>query len=181
MKKTLNSKGMILCALFAALTASGALIAIPIPFSPIPISLQALFVFLSGAILGSNLGALSQLVYLLLGILGLPVFARGASGIGVVIGPTGGYLAGFVIAAYIIGFIFERKIKSTVTIDALVMFLGMAIYYITGTIWLMRVMDLGVVKAITAGILPFLPGDILKVIIAAIIVNKNAIKHAFIP
>jgi biotin transport system substrate-specific component len=61
------------------------------------------------------------------------------------------------------------------------MFLGMAIYYITGTIWLMRVMDLGVVKAITAGILPFLPGDILKVIIAAIIVNKNAIKHAFIP
>ncbi|TET40117.1 MAG: biotin transporter BioY, partial [Elusimicrobia bacterium] len=83
----LKTKGMILCALFAALTAVGGLIAVPLPFTPVPITLQTFFTFLAGAILGKYLGALSQIIYLLLGVIGLPVFAKGSSGIGVLLGP----------------------------------------------------------------------------------------------
>jgi len=88
-------------ALFGALTALGAYILLPVP--PVPITLQTLFLYLAAAVLGGALGAWSQIVYLLLGVIGLPVFAGGKAGLGVLTGPTGGYLAGFIPAAWLTG------------------------------------------------------------------------------
>ena len=102
-------KGMVFAALFAALTAAVAWFEIPLPFTPVPITLQTLVVLLSGAMLGSYYGALSMLLYIAVGALGLPVFAGGASGIGVLLGPTGGYLFSYPVAAFAIGKMLERK------------------------------------------------------------------------
>jgi biotin transport system substrate-specific component len=96
---------MIYAAMFGAATAMGAYIMIPLP--PVPITLQTLFVVLAGALLGGRLGALSQVVYLLLGIIGLPVFHGGKGGLGILLGPTGGYLVGFIAAAYVVGKLIE--------------------------------------------------------------------------
>jgi biotin transporter BioY len=102
-------KGMIFAALFAALTAAVAWFKIPLPFTPVPITLQTLAVLLSGVMLGSYYGALSMIIYLLLGAIGLPVFAGGGSGIGALLGPTGGYLFSYPIAAFVIGKMKEKK------------------------------------------------------------------------
>jgi len=85
---------MIYASLFGALTAMGALISIPL--QPVPVTLQTLFLYLAGSLLGGGLGALSQTVYIMLGVIGLPVFSGGKAGLGVLMGPTGGYLVGFV-------------------------------------------------------------------------------------
>nr|WP_269848331.1 biotin transporter BioY [Methanosarcina horonobensis] len=92
---------MVFASLFAALTAAGAYIQIPIPFSPVPVTLQVFFVLLAGSMLKSKWGSLSMVVYTLLGIAGLPVFAGGSSGLGVLLGPTGGYIFGFILAAFL--------------------------------------------------------------------------------
>ena len=102
-------KGMVFAALFAALTAAVAWFKIPLPFTPVPITLQTLVVLLSGAMLGAYYGALSMIIYLSLGVIGLPVFAGGSSGIGVLFGPTGGYLFSYPIAAFVIGKMLENK------------------------------------------------------------------------
>lgn len=108
MEKT-RLKGMVFAALFAALTAAVAWFKIPLPFTPVPITLQTLAVLLSGAMLGSYYGALSMIVYLALGAIGLPVFAGGSSGIGALLGPTGGYLFSYPIAAFAVGKMLEKK------------------------------------------------------------------------
>ena len=102
-------RGMMFAALFAALTAAVSPIRIPLGFTPVPITLQTLMVLLSGAILGARYGALSQVLYLSVGILGLPVFAGGSSGLPVLFGPTGGYLLSYPIAAFCIGWLSEKK------------------------------------------------------------------------
>ena len=102
-------KGMVFAALFAALTAAVAWFKIPLPFTPVPITLQTLMVLLSGAMLGSYYGALSMIIYLIVGAIGLPVFAGGASGIGVLFGPTGGYLFSYPIASFAVGKMLEKK------------------------------------------------------------------------
>jgi|SRR3989338_5617163 len=102
-------KGMVFAALFAALTAAVAWFKIPLPFTPVPITLQTLVVLMSGAMLGSYYGALSMIVYLAVGAIGLPVFAGGASGIGVLLGPTGGYLFSYPVATFVIGKLLEKK------------------------------------------------------------------------
>ena len=100
---------MVFAALFAALTAAVAWFKIPLPFTPVPITLQTLAVLLSGAVLGSYYGALSMIIYLIVGAIGLPVFAGGSSGIGVLLGPTGGYLLSYPIASFVIGKMLEKK------------------------------------------------------------------------
>ncbi|MDP3765716.1 MAG: biotin transporter BioY [Nanoarchaeota archaeon] len=102
-------KGMVFAALFAALTAAVAWFKIPLPFTPVPITLQTLVVLLSGAMLGPYYGALSMAVYIAVGAIGLPVFAGGASGIGVLLGPTGGYLFSYPIASFVTGKMLEKK------------------------------------------------------------------------
>ncbi len=102
-------KGMIFSALFAALTGAVAWFRIPLPFTPVPITLQTLMVLISGAMLGPYYGALSMIIYLMLGAIGLPVFAGGSSGVAALLGPTGGYLLSYPVAAFVVGFMLQKK------------------------------------------------------------------------
>jgi len=167
---------MVFASLFAALTAAGAYIQIPMPFSPVPVTLQVFFVLLAGSILKSKWGSLSMIVYTLLGIAGLPVFAGGSSGIGVLLGPTGGYIVGFILAAYVIGKLSEKTenaAKSSLLINALNMSLGVLIIYACGISQLMLAAKIGPGAALTLGVIPFLPGEIIKTAIAAYIASTH--------
>jgi len=163
-------KGMAYASMFGALTALGAYIMIPLPL--IPITMQTLFVILSGALLGGYLGALSQVVYILLGIIGLPVFTGGKAGFGVLIGPTGGYLIGFVVGAFIIGKLTSLRRDPGLLWLMASMFAGMVIVYSLGIAQLMFVAELSFIKAISVGLLPPLPGDIIKIVVAAFLCRK---------
>jgi biotin transport system substrate-specific component len=163
-------RGMVYASMFGALTAVGAYIMIPLP--PVPVTLQTLFVFLAGALLGGSLGALSQVVYILLGVIGLPVFAGGKAGAGVLLGPTGGYLIGFVVGAYVIGKLTALRKKPGFVWLVCAMAIGLSLVYMIGIIQLMVVANLDFDKALAVGLLPPLPGDILKMIIAALITLK---------
>ncbi|MDO8885655.1 biotin transporter BioY [Candidatus Oleimmundimicrobium sp.] len=167
----IDAKSMILVALFSALTAVGAVIRIPIPFSPIPITLQVLFVLLSGALLGANLGALSQLIYIFLGCLGLPVFA-GGSGMGVLVGPTGGYIFGFILAAYVVGKLVENKNNLSYFRIFLTLMVGVLIIYLVGAFQLMLVAKLDFTRAILGGVIPFIGPDIVKAFLATFLTKK---------
>ena len=109
-----NLKPLVFAALFAALTAAVAPFKIPLGFTPVPITLQTLVVLMSGAMLGPVYGALAMILYVVVGILGLPVFAGGGSGIGAILGPTGGYLMSYPLAAFIIGWIIYKKRTSNI-------------------------------------------------------------------
>jgi biotin transport system substrate-specific component len=154
-------------ATFTILTALGAFVWIPLPFTPIPITLQTFFVLLGGAILGRRSGALSQLLYLGLGGLGLPIFA-GVSGGGLshLAGPTGGYLVGFVLAAYLVGRMAKKKKASLLSL-MLIMGAGEAIILFLGTLWLACLLRIGIGQGLYLGLIPFLPGDIVKLAAAA--------------
>ena len=169
-EKKRSLRGMVYASMFGALTAVGAYIMIPLP--PIPITMQTLFVNLAGALLGGSLGALSQVVYILLGVIGLPVFAGGKAGAGVLLGPTGGYLIGFVVGAYVIGKLTAIRKKPGFLWLVCSMSIGIALVYLLGIIQLIIVAKLDYDKAIAVGLLPLLPGDILKIIIAALITLK---------
>ena len=167
---------MVFASLFASLTAAGAYIQIPIPFSPVPITLQVFFVLLAGSMLKSKWGSLSMIVYTLLGIAGLPVFSGGSSGLGVLLGPTGGYIVGFILAAYIIGKLSERNentARSGILINALNMSIGVLVIYACGVFQLMMVADVGPATALTLGAIPFLPGEIVKTAVAAYIASTH--------
>jgi biotin transport system substrate-specific component len=164
---------MAFASLFAAMTAVGAYISIPV--GPVPITLQVLFVFLAGIMLGSKWGTISMLVYVLLGIVGLPVFAGGASGLGVVLGPTGGYIIGFIVAAFVIGTLAERKGTSSIQLNAAFMLIGLVIIYAIGVTQLKFVAQLSFTQAIALGMLPFLIGDFLKIAIASYIAARYEI------
>ncbi|TGC11131.1 biotin transporter BioY [Methanolobus halotolerans] len=168
-------KKMALSSLFAALIAVGAYLKIPIPFSPVPITLQVLFIFLAGAMLGARWGTLSVIVYLLLGIIGLPVFSGGSSGIGMLLGPTGGYLISFAIAAFLIGTLSEKKGTSNILLNATFMIAGLCVIYLLGTSYLSYAASITLENAVKVGVLPFLPADLLKLALASVIVSKYSI------
>ena len=172
---------MSIVALFAGLTAALSQIAIPIPFTPVPITLQPLAVLLAGAILGSRRGALSLIVYVLMGAVGLPVFAQGEGGLPVLLGPKGGYLFGFILAAFVIGLLTEKKRETSFFRLAGAMLLGMVIFYLTGWTQLKLVLGLSWGKSFMAGVLPFLPLDLLKVFFAAAIAAalRRSLSHAY--
>jgi biotin transport system substrate-specific component len=153
-----------------ALTAVGAFISIPL--YPVPLTLQTLFTLLAAMTLGSVMGASSQIIYVLLGIVGLPVFSGFKAGIGILFGPTGGFLFGFIISAYIIGKIIELKKEKNIFYYFLAGIIGTIILYILGITQLSLVTGIGIKKAIAVGMLPFLPGDILKIIAASFIASK---------
>ena len=169
-EKKRSLRGMVYASMFGALTAVGAYIMIPLP--PVPITMQTLFVYLAGALLGGSLGALSQVVSILLGVIGLPVFAGGKAGAGVLLGPTGGYLIGFVVGAYVIGKLTAIREKPGFVWLVCAMSVGISLVYLLGIIQLIIVAKLDYDKAIAVGLLPPLPGDILKIIIAALITLK---------
>ena len=148
-------------ALFTALLAQ---VSIPLPFTPVPVTLQPFAVLTTGAALGSRKGALSLLVYALAGMAGAPVFAGGTSGAATVLGPLGGYLIGFVVAAYLVGLLAERSWDRGSRV-ILAMVIGELAIYAIAVPWLG--MYLGMVKAVTLGFLPFVIGDTLKLLVAS--------------
>ena len=146
--------------LLAALTAAGAYLIIPI--GPVPISLQTLFVYLTGLLLGSRWGTASVAVYLLAGACGLPVFAGGTGGLGRLFGPTGGYLMGYLPAVFVVGWLVE-KTKKSVGLDVAAAVCGALIVYALGVPWLKLVTGMGWSKAFGLGMAPFLAGDAVKI------------------
>lgn len=159
-----KQKAMIFAALFASLTAAVSFFKIPLPFTPVPITLQTLIVLLAGAMLGSSYGALAMIIYLLLGLIGLPVFSGGSSGLGALLGPTGGFLFSFPIAAFVIGRLSRTK-KITGLLFA--MLIGTLIIYIMGAIQGTIVTHLGLIAIFAGWILPFIIGDAIKLLLAA--------------
>lgn len=164
--------GYVYASMFGAVTAIGAFIAIPLPFSPVPITLQTLFLYLAAALLGGRLGALSQAVYVALGIVGLPVFAGGKAGFGVLLGPTGGYLYGFVIGALLAGTLVSMKEKPGIAWTGLSLCTAVAAIYSCGVFQLSWTASLTLEKAFYLGAAPFLPGDIIKILAASLIAVK---------
>jgi len=161
---------MVYAAMFGALTAVGSLIVIPL--QPLPITLQTLFTGLAGVLLGGYTGALSQIVYVLLGLIGLPVFAGGKAGLGTLLGPSGGYLIGFIVGAFVIGKIVEARREAGLGWIGLALLMGNVVIYTLGVLQLSLVAHLSLVKAILVGVVPFLIGDLLKLITAALIAIK---------
>jgi len=163
-KKIALVKDVFLVLSFAFLTGISAKLKIEIGL--VPITGQTLMVLLSGALLGSKKGALSQLIYLLGGIFGIPWFARGG-GMVYLMSPTFGYILGFVLAAYFVGFLcekgFDRKIKSSI----LAMLLGNILIYLPGLFWLSKFV--GFEKALAIGLYPFIIGDLFKLLLASLI------------
>jgi biotin transport system substrate-specific component len=154
-------------AVFVILTTLGAFVRIPLPFSPVPLTLQTLFVLLSGAILGSNLGTISQLSYILLGVAGIPIFTGAGSGLVSLFGPTGGYLWGFIFAAMFTG----RFITHTDKLSSVFGILCIAdlLILVCGTVWLKFLSGYSLGKVLLIGFIPFIPGDLLKAWSASIL------------
>lgn len=173
--KRLYTRELILIALFAALISIGASIAIPLPFTTVPITMQLFFVMLAGAVLRPFAAGMSVLIYVAIGTAGVPVFARGEAGIGALIGATGGYLVGFILAAIAISWLVGAR-KIAVWKTFLAMIVGMAIVYDVGMIRLAQVASLSIGEAFAAGVVPFLIGDTVKAVVASIIaaqINKS--------
>jgi biotin transport system substrate-specific component len=169
-RETLTTRGMIYASLFGALTAMGALISIPL--QPVPVTLQTMFMYLAGSLLGGSLGALSQVIYVILGAIGLPVFSGGKAGLGVFLGPTGGYLVGFIAAAFVTGKIVRSRPGAGLVWLVFAMLAGTAVVYALGVLQLVLVGKLSLEKASAVGVLPFLPGDALKIAAASVITLK---------
>lgn len=147
------------------LLALSAQFAVRIPISPVPVTGQTLVVLMIGMAYGSRLGSATVLAYLFEGGMGLSVFANGTAGWAVIMGPTGGYLAGFVVAAFVLGRLAERGMGRGPISTALAMAIGTVIIYAAGVSWLGQF--IGFDKAIAGGMMPFLYGDALKLIVAA--------------
>ena len=150
----------------SAFIALFAQVAIPLPHTPVPLTGQTFAVLLVGALLGSARGCLAVLLYLFEGVIGLPVFAGGAFGLARLVGPTGGYLVGFVAAAFLVGLLAKRGWDRRVWSSALAMLLGNGVIYAFGLAWLAHVV--GPEKAFSLGLYPFIPGDFIKLGLAAV-------------
>jgi biotin transport system substrate-specific component len=153
-------------AAFTGLIAVGAWVSIP--FFPVPLTFQTLFVLLAGAVMRRH-AVIPTSLYLFLGALNLPVFHNGTAGLGILLGPTGGYMLGFIPAALIVGFAYEQKRKS-IRIAGLIG--GSASIYILGTVWLAVSAGLPLYEALIIGVIPFIPGDILKAYAAYLIADR---------
>ncbi len=167
----ISTKEMVLIAMFTALTAVGAFLSIPL--GNVPISLQSLFTIMSGLILGSKLGALSQLVYVLLGLCGVRIFAGFSGGFESVLAPSFGYLIGFIFASYIVGKIAHTKKDLNFKRILLASIVGTFVIYLFGIPYMYFILNklmaknISFMTALKTGCLIFLPGDFLKAIVAS--------------
>lgn len=157
-------KNLVLVLGASALIAIAAQIRIPLPFTPVPISMQSFAVLMFAALLGSKRGSLAVIAYLAEGALGLPVFSGGQSGLYYLTGATGGYLAGFVVAAFVTGWIMERAKTRPLARAAFALAMGNFAIYALGVTWLAQYV--GIKGAITMGLVPFLIGDAVKFVLA---------------
>jgi biotin transport system substrate-specific component len=152
---------------FVALMILGAHVRIPLPWTPVPVTLQTMFLHLAGASLGGGLGALSQALYLGIGAVGVPVFTGGAAGAAAFLGPTAGYLVGFVAAAAVTGWLVNRRQDAGILRISGGMACGMLVVYACGAGWLLWSLQLSPMQALLQGVVPFLAGDVVKLLAAA--------------
>lgn len=170
----LTTKEIIVCGLFASITAVLSQISIPLPFTTIPLTMQVFAIMLSGILLGPKLGTISQIIYVLLGSIGIPVFAQMSGGMGIVLGPTGGFILSFPLIALIVGY-FSKKYKSKPMVF-IGMIIGLIISYTIGTLQFCFVTDMTFMAGLMACVIPFVAVDILKIILAYIVgtsINKR--------
>lgn len=156
---------MVLVSLMTAIICMLAPISLTLPTSPIPISLGNMVICFTVTILGMKKGSLSVLIYLLLGLAGVPVFSNFTGGIGKLLGPTGGYLVGYLFLAMLLGFFMEH-FKNRHTTNFLGALFGMLILYLFGTIWLALQLDLNFTAALLVGVAPYIPFDIIKILLS---------------
>jgi biotin transport system substrate-specific component len=174
-KKIFSTKNLVLIALFAAITAVIAPFTIPLPFSPVPLSLSLFAVFLSGAILDKYSAFISQTVYILLGAVGLPIFSGFRGGLSVIAGATGGYIISYAFVAFFIALILEKTGKNYFTY-ALSMLLSIIICYSFGVAWLAFVMKISFFEAFLVGAVPYIAFDTIKALLCAAVavpINKS--------
>jgi len=154
------------------LTIVAAQVSVPLPFTPVPFTLQPMVVLLGGAALGARLGMSAQILYLALGIAGLPVFAASPilpQGFGRLLGPTGGYLMSYPLAAFVTGYLAQRGLDRRYLTSVIAMVAGLAIVFTCGVLWLAFGAHVGLAGAVRTGLIPFIPADIVKVLLAATI------------
>ena len=164
-KPMLSVSSMTMIAVMTALTCILGPMSLNIPFSPVPISLTNLVIYFSIYLLGTKKGTISYFIYLLLGLVGLPVFSGFTGGAGKLFGPTGGYIIGFLFTALICG-IFIDKFPKNPFLQFAGMVLGTVVCYAFGTLWLAYVAGMNFKAALMAGVIPFIPGDLIKIVLA---------------
>ncbi|MCY4371329.1 MAG: biotin transporter BioY [bacterium] len=150
---------------FALLTAACAQITIHLGFTPVPITGQTFAVLLTGAVLGSRAGAASQLLYVVLGAVGLPFYAGGAGGWESATGATAGYLVGFIVAAYVVGYLAEHRQDRRFATSVGAFLTGNLIIYVLGVAWLMQTFSWGLAEGVEKGMAPFIIGDTIKILL----------------
>jgi biotin transport system substrate-specific component len=168
-ERTLAERLLIL-AIANLLLIACAQIRIPLPFTPVPITGQTFGVLLIGALLGSRYGTFVVIAYVVQGLTGLPVFAGLKGGIAVLFGPTGGYILGFIPAAFVVGWLLEKGWYKNLVLTIIAFALGNVIIYAFGLPWL--AFFVGWDQALQMGLLPFLPGDLLKMILAVLVIRS---------
>ncbi len=161
-----NLRMTVYCALFTALIIIGGYISIPIPVGPVPIVLADFFVMITGLFLGLKYGLISTALYLALGALGMPVFAGGSAGLAVLVGPTGGFLFGYLLVVASIGFITGKRKPSIVT-NLIALVVGNILLYAIGVPWLKFQMNISWAAALAAGLIPFIIGIVIKITVAS--------------
>ena len=163
MKQTFTTYNMVLTALMTALLCVLAPVAIPLP-GLVPISLATFVIYLAASITDWKVTVISTVLYLLIGMAGVPVFSSYQAGAGILLGPTGGYLIGYIPMALICGLVFSMT--DNPFLKAAGAIAGTIVLYIIGTFWLMHATGMALPAAVTAGMLPFIPGDLIKIVIA---------------
>lgn len=140
---------------------------IQIPISPVPISLTIFAIYMAVYVLGMKWGMAATGLYILIGLVGVPVFAGFTGGVGKLLGPTGGYIIGYLFVAFVSGCLIDRY-EGKRYMHVIGMVLGTAVCYLFGTIWLAKVADMHFMAALSAGVLPFIPADAVKIIVAVL-------------
>lgn len=166
MKITDNTKNLTFIALMTAFICI--LGPLSIPIGPVPVSLQNFAIYLVLYIVGMKRGTIAFLLYILLGLVGLPVFAGFTGGLQKMVGPTGGYLVGFIFMTVLAGWVLDRYYQKSILCVA-GMFLATCIPYLLGTLWLSHSTGIGFSAAFAAGVVPFVPVDLAKMVVAAIV------------
>lgn len=175
-------KQLALIGLMAAVICILGPLALYIPISPVPISLGMLGIYFVTSVLGMKQGTISVLIYILLGLIGMPVFTGFTGGPAKLFGPTGGYIIGYIFMALICGF-FVDKFEKNLPLYFLGMILGTVVCYLFGTVWLGCLLHMTFAEALAAGVLPYIPGDLVKLIIAMIVgcqLRKRLLKAGLI-
>lgn len=178
----IHTRQMALIGLMTAVICIIAPFSLVLPISPVPISMGTLAIYFVIYVLGMKRGTLSLLLYILLGLAGLPVFTNFTGGVGKLFGPTGGYFLGYLFLALISGFFIDRWSNNAI-ICFLGMVLGTLVCYLFGTAWLSYQASLTFFQALAAGVLPFIPGDLVKLILAMVLgiqVRKRVLKTGLI-